>query len=84
MSVRIAAAEALTHLGVKDKAVQVLAEALGSDIQMARVQALNILEQLGPDALPAYPMVEKLVKDKKKNANYDLRAAEKLLSTLKK
>ncbi len=84
VSVRIAAAEALTHLGEKDKAVKVLAEALGSDLQMARVQALNILEQLGDDALPAYPMVEKLVKDKKKNADYDLRAAEKLLTSLKK
>ncbi len=84
VSVRIAAAEALTHLGEKDKAVQTLAEALGSNIQMARVQALNILEQLGPDARPAYPMVEKLVNEKKKNADYDLRAAEKLLSSLKK
>ena len=84
VSVRIAAAEALTHLGEKEKAVQTLSEALGSDIEMARVQALNILEQLGPDARPAYPMVEKLMTDKKRNANYDLRAAEKLLLNLKK
>ncbi|WP_373512024.1 sulfatase-like hydrolase/transferase, partial [Persicitalea sp.] len=83
VSVRIAAAEALTHLGEKDKAVQTLTGALNSDIQMARVQALNILEQLGPDARASYPMVKKLLDDKKKNANYDLRAAEKIMATAK-
>ena len=83
VSVRIAAAEALTHLGEKEKAVQVLSEALGSDIQMARVQALNVLEQLGPDAKAAFPMVKKLIDDKKKNADYDLRAAEKIMASAK-
>ncbi len=83
VSVRIAAAEALTHLGEKSKAVQALTTALSSDIQMARVQALNVLEQLGPDASASFPTVKKLLDEKKKNANYDLRAAEKIMMSAK-
>ena len=83
VSVRIAAAEALTQLGEKEKSVQILTDALSSDLQMARVQALNILEQLGPDAKAAFPAVKKLLDDKKKNADYDLRAAEKIMASAK-
>ncbi|GHB65373.1 sulfatase-like hydrolase/transferase [Persicitalea jodogahamensis] len=81
VTVRIAAAEALTKLGEKEKAVQTLTEALNSDIQMARVQALNVLEQLGPEASKAFPAVKQLIDHKKKNADYDLRAAEKILAS---
>ncbi len=84
ISVRIAAAEALTMLGEKAKAVQTLTAALSSDIQMARVQALNVLEQLGPDASLAFPAVQKLLAHKKKNADYDLRAAEKIMQSAKR
>lgn len=83
VSVRIAAAEALTRLGEKQKSVQTLAAALSSDLQMARVQALNVLEQLGPEARAAFPAVQKMLDEKMENADYDRRAAEKIMSSAK-
>lgn len=51
-AVRIAAAEALYHLGEKEIGVQTLKKALKIDNQMARVQAINVLETMGTDAMP--------------------------------
>lgn len=77
--VRIAAAEALCHLGESQKAIPVLIEALNEDNQMVRVHALNSLYILGGDvAKAALPKVHELVADKE-GRNYDLRAAQRLL-----
>lgn len=77
--VRIAAAEALCHLGESQKAIPVLIEALNEGNQMVRVHALNSLYILGGDvAKAALPKVHELVADKE-GRNYDLRAAQRLL-----
>ena len=80
ISVRIAAAEAVSNLGERDKSVQTLTDALHSDNQMARVQALSVLDKLGPAAKPAYSMVQEIAQGKMKGADYDVRAAERLLA----
>jgi N-sulfoglucosamine sulfohydrolase len=80
ISVRIAAAEALATLGEKALAVDALIAALKSNNQMARVQALNILDQLGPEARKAYPAVKDVIAGEKVDGSYDIRAAEHILS----
>ena len=81
ISVRIAAAEALfVSTGETDKPVQTLIDALKSGNRMARVQALNVLEQFGPAARKAYPVVREIQKGDLKDADYDKRAAQRLLS----
>jgi N-sulfoglucosamine sulfohydrolase len=79
ISVRIAAAEALAKLGEKGLAVDALMAALKTGNQMARVQALNILDQLGPEARKAYPVVQEVIKGDKADGSYDIRAAERIL-----
>jgi HEAT repeat protein len=77
--VRIAAAEALCHLGESEKAIPVLIDALDEGNQMVRVHALNSLYILGGDvAKAALPKVKELVADQE-GRNYDLRAAQRLL-----
>ncbi len=84
ISVRIAAAEALLDLGETEKPVQTLSEALKSDNQMARVQALNVLETIGDKATPSYDNVRALLKGNPKDGDYDVRAAKKILQEAKK
>ena len=84
VSLRIAAAEALTYQGETHRSVQTLLAALGSNLQMARVQALTVLDQLGPEARAALPAVQKFIDDKPENASYDLRVAEKIISSARK
>jgi N-sulfoglucosamine sulfohydrolase len=82
-AVRIAAAEALYHLGDKEKKViQTLKDALQTDNLMARVQALNVLETMEQDAVPAISAVKALIPDDEKNRNYDGRAARRLADKL--
>lgn len=77
--VRIAAAEALCHIGGNQKAIPVLIDALDESNQMVRVHALNSLYILGGDvAKAALPKVKELVADQE-GRNYDLRAAQRLL-----
>jgi N-sulfoglucosamine sulfohydrolase len=84
ISVRIAASEALLDLGETDKPVQTLSEALKSENQMARVQALNVLETIGDKAWPSYDNVKALLKGNPKDGDYDVRAAKKILQQAEK
>lgn len=83
ISVRIAAAEALYCLSEKDKAIAVLKQALASDNLMARLQALNVLENIGDDARPALDDIAKLLKDDVKDGDYDVRAAKHIIEKLR-
>jgi hypothetical protein len=82
VSVRIAAAEALYHLGGKEMALSVLKQALTGGNLMARVQALNVLETMNRDALGALPTVKELLVKSPQDQDYDSRAAEWLVSKL--
>jgi arylsulfatase A-like enzyme len=77
--VRIAAAEALCHVGENQQAIPVLISALDEDNQMVRVHALNSLYILGGEvAKAAMPKVKELVADQE-GRDYDLRAAQRLV-----
>ncbi|WPP50752.1 sulfatase-like hydrolase/transferase [Catalinimonas niigatensis] len=81
-AVRIAAAEALYHLGEKELAVQTLNDALTVDNEMARVQAINVLETMQQDAKSALPAVKAILPDDPDNNDYDVRAARSLVEKL--
>ncbi len=81
-SVRNIAAEALYDLGDSKIALSTLSKSLESRNLMVRVQALNILEQMGKDALPALPSIKKLLPEDKKNRDYDLRLARYIVFNL--
>ena len=77
--VRIAAAEALCHLGASDAAIPVFIGALDSDNLMVRVHALNSLEIIGGEvAVAALPKVRELV-DGREDRAYDIRAGKRLV-----
>lgn len=80
LTVRIAAAEALAGLGEKEKAVDTLIEALKKGNPMTRVQALNILDNLGSDASKAYPAVKAIIVGEVVDGSYDIRAAERIMA----
>ncbi len=81
IAVQIAAAEALYFLGESKKTISVLIEALKSDNMMARVQALNVLEAADKkDAVMARNNLQSIIAQNR--ADYDVRAAKKLLSEL--
>ncbi|MGB3587783.1 MAG: sulfatase-like hydrolase/transferase [Tunicatimonas sp.] len=84
VSVQIAAAEALYHLGDKQVAVDALSNTLSDDNLMARVQALNVLETMDQDALPSLDAVNQLVPKDEQNRDYDTRAAKHLANKLSK
>ncbi|KQS26639.1 sulfatase-like hydrolase/transferase [Dyadobacter sp. Leaf189] len=84
IAVRIAAAESLLALGETEKPVQTLSEALKDSNQMARVQALNVLETIGAKAQPAVANVKSLLKENQKDSDYDVRAAKQILEQLNK
>ncbi|WP_031526974.1 sulfatase family protein [Dyadobacter crusticola] len=84
ITVRIAAAESLLALGETEKPVQTLSEALKDSSQMARVQALNVLETIGSKAQPAVANVKSLLKENPKDSDYDVRAAKQILEQLNK
>lgn len=81
-AVRIAAAEALFHLGHQDQALTTLTEALKDPVRQARLQALNVLETLGDAARVTLPVAQTLTGGSADN--YDSRAAKTLLEHLKK
>ncbi len=82
ISVRIAAAEALYYQSEKEKAITVLKQGLASDNLMARLQALNVFENIGEDARPALSDIAKLLKDDVKDGDYDVRAAKHIIDKL--
>jgi HEAT repeat protein len=82
VSVRIAAAEALYLLSEKQLAVSALGDALKSQNPMARVLALNVLENMGTDARPALEEIRQLLKEDIKDSDYDVRAAKRILENI--
>ena len=81
VSVRIAAAEALYYLGEHKTAVQALEAALKNDNLMARVQALNVLENIDEDAASVLMSVKELIPGNPAN-QYDVRSARRLVEKL--
>ena len=82
ISVRIAAAEALYGLNEKEAPLKVLISALTHDNIMARVQALNVLENMGEDARPALEALKQLLKENIKDGDYDVRAAQRIIEKM--
>ncbi len=83
VAVRIAAAEALYTLGEKEKALAALKKALKSDNLMARVQALNVLENMDlQDARPALSAIKSIISDDPQDRDYDSRAARRLVEQM--
>jgi arylsulfatase A-like enzyme len=73
-SVRVAAAEALCHMGQEAKGLPVLEECLLKDSNpWARLQAANALQNLGAKAKPALPAIEEA---RSSPNNYVQRAVE--------
>lgn len=64
--------------------MQILSEALKDTNQMARVQALNVLETIGAKAKPSFENVRALLKGNPKDSDYDVRAAKKILEQIEK
>jgi predicted Zn-dependent protease len=63
-SVRVAAAEALCHIGKADQGLPVLQECLSNAANpWVRLQAANALQNLGPKAKPALRAIEKATSD---------------------
>ena len=81
-SVRISAAEALYLLSEKEESLSVLEAALQSDNLMARVQAINVLENAGRDARPLVGALRRLLKDNPADGDYDVRAAKRLIEKI--
>lgn len=82
LSVRIAAAEALYLQSEKEKALLVLTDALKSTNLMARVMALNVLENMGDDAMPALDQMKQMLKENVQDGDYDVRAARRIIDKL--
>ncbi|MEX2594548.1 MAG: sulfatase [Anditalea sp.] len=82
VAVRVAAAEALYGLGETEPALEALTEALQVNNKMGRVQALNVLETMEEDAIPALAEIKKLVTRDQQNQDYDIRAANRLVEKL--
>jgi N-sulfoglucosamine sulfohydrolase len=83
MSVRLAAAEALYNIGQRALAISVLEYGLKSDNVMVRVQALNILENVGEDARPLLDDIRALLQENVKDSDYDVRAALRIIERMK-
>lgn len=81
-SVRIAAAEALFHIGDKETTLPTLLSALKSDNLLVRVPALNVLQMMGKDAIPAYSAIKAIIPEAPWNYDYDSRAAIRILEQL--
>lgn len=79
LDVRIAAAEALCHLGESKTSIPIFIEALNSENQMVRVHAMNSLEIIGGDvAKAAIPKVKEVI-DGREGRDYDIRAGLRLI-----
>jgi N-sulfoglucosamine sulfohydrolase len=76
VAVRIAAAEALYYIGENEISIQTLTESLKTENSAARVQALNALSNIGPDASPALENAKLLIKTTPGMFDYDSRAAK--------
>lgn len=88
-AVRVAAAEAMYHLGENGLAASTLGSILSADNLFLRLEALTVLENMGKDAAPALPQVKDMIekRDQKKNkqepawmASHDVKVAKRILS----
>jgi len=80
--VRIAAAEALFGLGMTDKALPVLKQALADKNPRVVLHAVNVIQCLGEKAVSLLPAVERAMKDS--GDNYVDSAGAHVLETLGK
>ena len=77
--IRVAAAEALCHLGSPDKALTVLTEALDHPNEYVRLHAANALDYSGELARPFVSLLKEKLHD---DSNYVTRVMEKALADL--
>ena len=79
-AVRVVAAEALCHIGLAPRGVEILGSLVDSSLPFPpRLQALNALASIGDDARPALPILRKVSDDKNE---YIIRAARCLTAVL--
>ena len=77
--IRIAAAEALCHMGETTKAIPVFISALDEENLMVRVHVMNSLEILGGEAArAAIPKVQEVLAGRE-GREYDIRAGKRLI-----
>lgn len=86
-AVQVAAAEALYRIGEKDVALKSLAAALHHPHTFVRVQALNVLQYLGKEALPIADQIKALVPAREdptpqSDSQYDVRAARTFIESI--
>lgn len=82
VSIRVAAAEVLYNMGEKETATKVLIKCLDSPYLMGRTMALNVIDQMGEDAIEALPIIQEFVARSPKSKNYDVRAAKRAIEKL--
>lgn len=83
-AVQVAAAEALYRIGDRDRALKALVATLDHPNTFVRVQAINVLQAIGTDALSALPRVRALLPDPAvldESMTYDVRAARTYVET---
>jgi HEAT repeat protein len=83
ISVRIAGAEALYHIGEKQAAVKALNDYLKGENRFATLQALNVLQTMGSDALPTLDQARSLIPVDPKLDDYNGRAASTLIEMVR-
>lgn len=80
--VQIIAAEELYYLDEKQQALQTLKTALAGNNMMARLQALNVLQDIGTGALPILEAVQKVARSNPQEHQYDIIAANRIVELL--
>lgn len=87
-AVQVAAAEALYRGGEKEIGLKALTAALRHPHTFVRVQAMNVMQYLGEEALPAIGQIKALVPNRaptpQDDNTYDVRAARTYLETFSK
>ncbi|MDF3078675.1 MAG: sulfatase [Sphingobacteriaceae bacterium] len=90
-AVQIAAAEAVYGLEGNAKIISVLSDALSSENQFVRVEALTVLEKMGKDAMPALGSIKQMAaqrEDKKTagealwQAPHDVKIAKRIIANI--
>ncbi|GAA5221136.1 sulfatase-like hydrolase/transferase [Membranihabitans marinus] len=78
-AVKIGGAEALFHVGVQDRSIEILTEALAVDNEKTRLQALNALHTVGKVPANSMAAVKSIIPNDIENRNYDVRSARGLV-----
>lgn len=78
-AVKIGGAEALFHVGVQDRSIEVMTAALSVDNEKTRLQALNALHTVGKVPASTMAVVKSIIPEDIKNRNYDVRSARGLV-----